>query len=307
MLVNPANLGATRQFEISPVYQARFEENTHGAGVLAMDSLNNPRIALGLGYIATLGGPKISYTDAGGEKKNLELTHAGHEVSLPISVNAVLGWLAFGVRPKFQYTALRFRDADGTRQDARKEQTAFGLDLGMTISLFRAVSVAVVGYNLAGPAPPATTLNLAPIVYDPATLDRRRVSPVSDYARSLSHAVAVFPTRNPGFSINFDGTYDFTSYWLTSEDKYTRMIFAGGAEYTIRNAVPIRLGGYWDSRGRGKADDRGYISGGLGYTRSPSKGSIGFDLGLGFSRQITGPNPDTRIAVTLGLLLNPAF
>jgi hypothetical protein len=307
MLINPANLGATRQFEIAPVYQGRIEENTHGAGILAMDSLNNQRIALGLGYIATLGGPRISYTDAGGETKNLQLTHAGHEVSLPIAVNAVLGWLSFGVRPKFQYTALRFRDADGTRQDARKEQTAFGLDLAATLSLFRAVSVSVIGYNLTGPAPPATTLNLAPIIYDPATLDRRRVSPVSDYARSLSHAVAVFPTRSPGFSINFDGTYDFTSYWLASDDKYTRMIFAGGAEYSVRDIVPIRVGGYWDSRGRGKADDRGYIALGVGYTRAPPKGSVGFDLGFGFSRQITGPNPDTRLGVTLGLLLNPAY
>jgi hypothetical protein len=305
MLVNPANLGFTRQFEISPVYQAHFESNTHGVGLLAMDSLNNERFALGLGYIATVGGPKVTYTDVMNKTQTLQLGHAGHEVSLPISVNVALGWLAFGVRPKFQYTALRFRDADGTRQDARKEQTAFGLDIAASFSARRWVTISVIGYNLAGPSPPATTLNLSPIVYDPATLDRSRVSPVADYARSLSHSIAVFPTRSPGFSLNFDGTYDFTSYW--SDKRFTRMVFAGGAEYTVRNVVPLRLGGYWDSRGRGQADDRGYIAGGLGYYRAAPKGSVGFDLGVGFSRQVTGPNPDTRLGVTLSLLMNPAY
>jgi len=306
MLVNPANLGFTRQFEITPTYQARLENNTHGVGFLAMDSLNNERIALGLGYIATVGGPKLRYQDVNGADQTLELVHSGHEVGMPISLNAVLGWLAFGIRPKFQYTSLRFRDPEGARHDARKEQTAFGLDAAMTISFRQYATVSVIGQNLAGPARPATTLNLAPLVYNPLSLDRSRVSPLSDYPRSVAHALAVFPTRSPGFSLNADGFYDFTSY-RTTDDKFTRMVFAGGVEYTIRNLVPLRLGGSWDSRGRGSADDRGYIAFGLGFTRPPTKGSVGFDLGVGFSRQITGPNPETVLAVNLGLLLNPAF
>lgn len=306
MLVNPANLSFTRQFEIAPVYQVRFEDNTHGVGLLAMDSLNNERVALGLGYIATVGGPKVRYTDVNGDRQTLELVHTGHEVGMPISINAVLGWLAFGVRPKFQFSSLRFRDPDGTRQDARKEQTAFGLDVAMTFSFRQYATVSVIGQNLTGPAPPATTLNLAPLVITPMSLDRSRVSPVSDYPRTVSHALAVFPTRSPGFSLNFDGLYDFTSY-RTADDKFTRMVFAGGVEYTVRNLVPLRLGGSYDSRGRGSADDRGYIAFGLGFTRPPTKGSVGFDLGLGFSRQIAGPTPETVLAVNLGLLINPAF
>ena len=306
MLVNPANLGFTRQFELAPAYQVRFEDNTHGVGFLAMDSLNNQRVALGLGYIATAGGPKVRYQDVNGEDKTLQLVHAGHEVGMPISINAVLGWLAFGIRPKFQFSALRFRDLEGIRQDARKEQTAFGLDLAMSISFRQYATVSVVGQNLSGPAPPATTLNLAPLVFDPRTLDRSRVSPVSDYPRTLAHALAVFPTRSPGFSLNFDGLYDFTSYRVDA-DKFTRIVLAGGAEYTIRDLVPLRLGGSWDRRGRGNADDRGYIAFGLGFTRPATKGSVGFDLGVGFSRQIVGPNPDTVLAINLGLLLNPAY
>lgn len=305
MLVNPANLGFTRQFEIDPVYQVRFEDNTHGVGLLAMDSLNNQRVALGLGYLSTIGGPRVQYQDVNGDEKTLQLVRAGHEIGMPISINAVLGWLAFGIRPKFQFSALRFRDLDGTRQDARREQTSFGLDLAMSISFRRFATVSIVAQNLAGPAPPATTLNLAPLVYDPLTLRRGRVSPVSDYPRTLAHALAVFPTRDPGFSLNFDGAYDFTSY--RAVDGYTRMVFAGGAEYTVRNLVPLRLGGSWDSRGRGNADDRGYIAFGLGFTRPAAKGSVGFDLGVGFSRQIVGPYPETTLAVNLGLLVNPSY
>jgi hypothetical protein len=306
MLVNPANLGFTRQFQLAPVYMATFESNTHGVGFLAMDSLLNARIGVGLGYIATIGQPKLTYADAMGAEQTLTLAHTGHEVSLPIGINAVLGWLAFGVRPKFQYSALRFRDDAGARQDARKELTAFGLDLAASFSARRWMTISVVGQNITGPAAPARDLNLAPLVITPGTLDRSRVSAVSDYPRTVAHGLAVFPTRSPGFSLNFDGVYDFTSY-RTDADKFTRMLFSGGAEYAIKEVVPIRFGGWWDSRGRGKADDRGYIAFGVGWFRAPSRGGVGFDLGVGFARQVTGPSPDTRLAVSLGVLLNPAF
>ncbi len=305
MLVNPANLGSSRQFELEPAYQVNIEDNTHGVGFLAMDSLKNERLAIGLGYIATVGGPKVRYQDVTQETQTLRMVHGGHELGLPIGINAVLGWLAFGVRPKFQYTILRFTDANGERHDARKQQLAFGLDLAMSLTFRRYAAISVIGYNLAGPAPPATNLDLTPIVYNPATLDRTRVSPLSDYPRSLAHGLAVFPTGDAGFSFNFDGFYDFTSY--RSDDKFTRMVFAGGAEYTIKNLVPLRLGGRWDSRGRGKADDRGYIALGLGFLRGPPKGSVGWDIGVSFSRQVTGPNPETILAVNVGLLLNPDY
>jgi hypothetical protein len=306
MLVNPANLGFTRQFELAPAYQVRFEDNTHGVGFLAMDSLNNQRVALGLGYIATAGGPKVRYQDVNGENKTLQLVHAGARGRHADQHQRGARLARLRHPSEVSVQRLRFRDLEGIRQDARKEQTAFGLDLAMSISFRQYATVSVVGQNLSGPAPPATTLNLAPLVFDPRTLDRSRVSPVSDYPRTLAHALAVFPTRSPGFSLNFDGLYDFTSYRVDA-DKFTRIVLAGGAEYTIRDLVPLRLGGSWDRRGRGNADDRGYIAFGLGFTRPATKGSVGFDLGVGFSRQIVGPNPDTVLAINLGLLLNPAY
>lgn len=307
MLVNPANLGFTRQFEIEPAYQGNIESNTHGAGLLVMDSLLNERLALGLGYVATIGAPRVSYDTDTGDTEQIKLVHTAHEVSLPIAINVALGWLAFGVRPKFQYSALRFQDTAGARHDARAEQTKFGLDLALTFSARQWVNVSVIGQNISGQNVPATTLNLAPYSFDLTTLDRSRVSPVSDYARTLAHGLAVFPTRKPTFSINFDGVYDFTSfrYGFAEADKSTRMLFAGGVEYSIRDVVPLRLGGFWDSRGKGKTDDRGYVALGVGYFRAALRGAVGFNLGVGFSRQITGPSPETLLAVSLGILLNP--
>ncbi len=303
MLVNPGNMGFTRQFVIDPVYQVQVENNTHGAGILAMDSLLNPRVAVGLGYIATFGGPRVTFKDETGASRELGLFHQGHEVGLPIAFNAVLGWLAFGVRPKFQYTSLRFLDADNKKQDVFKARSAFGIDLSMTVSFARWVNIAVVGQNLAGPSPPVITPDLTPYMVQDGTLERHRLSQLSDFPRTVSHGFALFPTRNPGFSFNFDGLYDFTSF--NHQNKFTRMVFAGGAEYTIKNMVPLRFGGYWDSRGRGKEDDRGFVSFGLGFQRDAPKGGIGYDLGVGFSRQVTGLFPETRLAINLGLRINP--
>jgi opacity protein-like surface antigen len=303
MLVNPGNMGMTRQFLIDPVYQVQLENNTHGAGVLAMDSLLNPRVAVGLGYIATFGGPRVSFTDETGATKELGLFQQGHEVGLPIAFNAILGWLAFGVRPKFQYTSLRFLDSENKKQDVFKARSAFGLDLSMTISLARYVNIAVVGQNLVGPSPSVVTPDLTPYMVTAGTLDRHRLSQLSDFPRTVAHGLALFPTRNPGFSLNFDGLYDFTSF--QHQNKFTRMVFSGGAEYTIKGMVPLRFGGYWDSRGRGKEDDRGFIAFGLGFQRDAPKGGIGYDLGFGFSRQVTGPFPETRLALNLGLRINP--
>lgn len=303
MLVSPGNMGFTRQFLIDPVYQVQVENNTHGAGILAMDSLLNPRVAVGLGYIATFGGPRIAFTDETGTARELGMFHQGHEVGLALAINAVPGWLAFGVRPKFQYTSLRFLDPDNKKQDAITARSAFGLDLSMSISLARWVNIAVVGQNLAGPSPPVITPDLTPYMVAEGSLDRSRLSQLSDFPRTVAHGFALFPTRNPGFSFNFDGLYDFTSF--VHQDKFVRMVFAGGAEYTIKNVVPLRFGGYWDSRGRGKTDDRGFIAFGLGFQRDAPKGGIGFDLGMGFSRQVTGPYPETRLGINLGLRINP--
>ncbi len=99
MLTNPANMGFTRRCLIDPVYQAQVENNTHGVGIQAMDSLLNPRVAVGLGYMATLGLPNVTFKDDRGGSHQLELFHMAHEVGLPVAVNAAPGWLALVCGP----------------------------------------------------------------------------------------------------------------------------------------------------------------------------------------------------------------
>ena len=56
---NPAAMSMTRSLEVSTDYQAAVERNTHGFGIAAVDSINSPRVALGLGYSTMIGAPKI--------------------------------------------------------------------------------------------------------------------------------------------------------------------------------------------------------------------------------------------------------
>ena len=314
-LINPAGMGLVPTFTIEPAYQVRIENQTHGAAVTAMDSLNNKRLAIGLTYAFMYGSPQAIYNDQNGLEETLRLQHLGHEAGLSIGVVVVPGWLLIGVRPKYQFTSLRFNDPDGVQVDANETLSAFGLDASLQL-LFRGfVSVTAVGYNLAGAHQAAWTdsrpLTLDPLPVDYSSLDPSNVSRISDYPRTFAHGLAVFPTRSPGFSINFDGTYDFSSYWdqdLDGDgqgDRWARITLGGGAEYTI-GPVPIRVGGYWDRRGPAPDDDRGYITGGVGFIQgTPQKGGAGVDVGVGFSRQIAGPNPETFIGAHVGILINP--
>lgn len=305
-LNNAAGMGFIPQFTVEPLYQVNFESNTHSIAVIAMDSLNSSRVAIGLGYSFLYGRPQISYNDSlTGLSQQQRLTQMGHEVGLAVSINVVKGWLSLGIKPKYQFLSLRYRDHLGTLLHAHDRLSAFGLDAAIEVSFRAWVQLAVTGYNLVGPHEPAWTeeqpLQLTSLAIAADSLNVRQIDRVSAYPRMLSHGLAVFPTQSPDFSINFDGSYDFTSF---RNQDFTRMTFAAGGEYVIRN-IPIRLGGYWDSRGRGKEDDRGYISFGLGYVQPASPGKLGIDVGLGVNRQITGLNPETFLGVHVGMRIHP--
>lgn len=310
-IINPAGLMYGQQFAIEGMYQYDAQHRTHGLGVFISDSLNTPRIALSLGYVFMRGDPKLLYTDAIGDRRELGLVHYGHEVSGTLGVAAIKNWLYFGIKPKWQYSSLRYLDDEKQVHDFRPKLNAFGLDLALAINLLDWAKLAVVGYNLVGAAPPAYTednpVELENVAVDmtDAAINTTNVRRLSDYPRSLGHGLAIFPLRKPDFSINIDATYDFTSYW--NQDKYTRKTVNGGIEY-IAGPVPIRVGGWWDSRGRGNADDRGYVAAGLGFFLPPKVGGIGVDFAAGFAQQVAGSpraQLDTIIGINLGLRLNP--
>ncbi len=159
----------------------------------------------------------------------------------------------------------------------------------MTVSIKQFVNVAVVGQNLIGPAPPATSLKLDPFVVAPDSLDRKQVSLLSDFPRTLAHGLAIFPTRQNGFSLNFDGLYDFTSF--RHQDKYTRMTSPGGAEYTIKGTgapAPRRLLGQPRAR---QAGHRGFIACRIGFVRDAPKRGSASTFGVGFLAPGHRPQP----------------
>jgi hypothetical protein len=310
-IINPAGLSYTQRFEIEPVYQLDYQTGTHGMGAFISDSLNSSRVALALGYVFMRGTPRIRYDDVTGDREALQLVHFGHEVSGVLSIAAVKNWLYIGIKPKWQYTSLRYLDDEGQARDYKPKLNAFGLDAAISINLVDWVKLAVVGYNLVGPSKPARTdtptgdvpgiaVDIEPQFND---TELRRIA---DYPRSLGHGLAVFPLRNPNFSLNLDATYDFTSYFQ-EESKWTRITVNAGGEF-VAGPVPIRLGGWWDSRGRDKGDDRGYVSAGLGYIRPAELGGVGVDIGVGFAQQVTGSigrDLDTILSINIGLRLQP--
>ena len=310
-LINPAGLSYTQQFEIEPIYQLDYQTGTHGLGVFISDSLNSQRLALALGYVFMRGTPHIHYDDVTGDRNALTLVHFGHEVSGVLSVTAIKNWLFIGAKPKWQYTSLRFLDDEGQARDYTRKNNKFGLDVAIAVNFLDWVKLAVVGYNLAGATTPARTDVPPTDVPGVAVDDEPRFNDVelrrtADYARSIGHGLAVFPLHNQNFSLNVDATYDFSSYY-SKDDKWTRITVNAGGEF-VAGPVPIRLGGWWDSRGRGSGDDRGYVSAGLGYIRPAELGGVGVDIGVGFAQQVTGSvarDLDTILSINIGLRLRP--
>ncbi|MEZ4379983.1 MAG: hypothetical protein R3A79_01455 [Nannocystaceae bacterium] len=309
---NPAGMSLTRTLAIESDYQATVERNSHGFGVTAVDSMNSPRVALGLGYSFLRGYPSIGFEEVGGDgPRELTLTHSTQEVGLGLSILVVKRWLSIGVKPKYQSLSLRAGARGGDGVDARRDviqtQHAFGLDVGATLSILQWVNVAVVGHNLTGATPPAytdeTSPDLAPYEVVDGSFDPLYLPRVSDYARTLGHGVAVFPLRSLRLSLNFDGAYDFTSY---ADLEHVRKTFAGGGEYVL-GKFAMRIGGGWDGRGPGDADDRGYIAGGFGVIKTAEAGKVGVLATLGFRRDLTGPLPETVLGANFSVLFNPGF
>ncbi len=307
LLGNPAAMSAVPMLALEPIYQVSLHDRSHGVGVVAMDSMNNRRFALGVAYATLVGAPRLRFDDLAGEHHELALVRRGHEVGLGVTVNVVRGWLSIGVKPKYQRLTLRYDDPTGAQRDVDAALSAFGLDAAAHATLAGWVNLAVVGYNLSGANRPAYTdarrLELEGYEIDRATLDAREISRVAEYPRALAHAISVFPLRRPIFSINLDGTYDFTSY---RDQGHVRLRYGMGVEFVL-GKVAFRAGGGWDRRGRGREDDRGIIAGGIALLLAPAAGKTGADIGLGFSRQVAGPSPETFLGVNLGLRFNPGF
>ena len=305
-LANPSNMGFSPQFAVEPMYQLHLPSRTHGVGVVVMDSLNNPRLSLGLGYLFLKGSPQVSYVDDQGEDRDLELSRFGHEAFMAINVTVVRKWLGLGLKPKYQYVSLRYRDDDGSARNAFDRLSAFGLDTSLTVNIAGFVAVSAIGNNVTGNHPPSyhdeRDVRLRDVGFVEGTsIDYKRLPELSEYPLTFEHGVAVFPLRSPKFSINFDGIYDFTTYRF---EDHTRVGLGGSSEFVL-GPVPLRFGTLWDGRGKGRDDDRVYVAGGIGYVKQPAVGGVGLDAGFGFRQQVSGPNLETLLAFNLGIRIHP--
>jgi hypothetical protein len=306
VLLNPSNMAFAQTFAIEPMYQLAIKSRTSGVGIIIMDSLNNSRVSLGLGYLFMRGKPTVKFLDESRHEQNLDISRFGHEAMLAVSVTIVKRWLAVAVKPKYQYVSLRYRDDEGLARNAAGKLNAFGLDAALTANFAGWAAIALTGTNLTGSSSPAYTderdvkiEGIARLANGP--INHGTLSEVADYPLGFGWGVSVFPLHHLDFSINADGFHDFTTYRF---EKATRVVYGGSAEF-VAGPVPIRFGTVWDSRGKGKKDDRVFVSGGIAYVRPPPVGSVGVDVGFGFSQQVMGPRMETVIGFNLGLRIHP--
>ncbi len=315
ILVNPSAVTTTQQFSIMPVYQYSVARNGHALGAFILDSLNNPRFGLGLGYTFYRAEQSIGYSTPEGAPERVDTLNLGHEVYGVLSARLFKGIWHLAMKPKWQYSVFQYRDDEGQVQNLKDKMNTFGLDLATTISILQWARVSVSGENLVGvdPVPwSSEQVGLSGIeVLEGVPLDFSKIPRVSGAPRTLTHSLAVFPLGDLRLSLNVDGVYDFTSYWDSDDDgdgkadKHTRLMYGGGVEF-VAGPVPIRVGGSWDQRGPSEDDDRAYVGAGAGFVKTAGEGGVGWEVGLGFSQQVSGPRQlDTIIGAHIGLRLRP--
>lgn len=305
-LINPSNMVFSPVFTVEALYQYNLQSKTHGLGFVVMDSLNNSRVSIGLGYLFMRGAPNVSYIDSDTtERRDFELSRFGHEAFLAINIAIVRQWLALGLKPKYQYTSLRYRDSVGVARNAHKKLNAFGLDTALTANFAGWAALSLIGTNVVGNHSPYFTddsnVSLEGLPVQEGSIQHESLPEVSDYPLGFAHGASVFPLRSPVLSINFDGAYDFSTFKF---EKHTRVTLGGSAEF-IAGPVPLRFGTIWDGRGKGSGDDRIYVAGGIAYVKPAKIGGVGVDLGFGFQQQVDGPLKETILGFNLGMRLHP--
>jgi len=305
-LINPSNLGFNQIFAIEPMYQLHLPSKTHGVGIAVVDSLNNSRVSLGLGYLFMKGLPTVTFDSNTMGERELQLERFGHEAFAALNFTVAKRWVGIGLKPKYQYSSLRYRDDLGLARNASDKLAAFGLDTSLSVNLAGWAVVSVLGNNLVGNHDPAYTdeeqIRLTDVdAVEDTVVDYTELPELSDYPLTVEHGLAVFPLHNPKFSLNFDGIYDFTTFKF--EDA-VRLQYNGSAEFVL-GPVPLRFGTLWDGRGKGGDDDRFYIGGGLAYVKPARTGGVGIDAGFSVRQQVTGPNRDTFLGLNIAIRIHP--
>lgn len=321
---NPSALSVRPEFGMDVAYQVRAQHRTHGFGAIIGDSLNNPRFGIAMAYELIKAKPRLNYhlsheeptSDASVGSGEYPIDYEAHVAAGILSFTVVPAWLHLGASLEYRRTELTFVDGGGDSKIIGERENRFGLDLAVTLEVLRLVRASFVAYNLVGHDRPFDTDSKAiksQLIFPDSALNplvtSAELSPLANNPLKLAHGIALFPTRKDNFNLNFDGSYDFSSYRDESlgDDQHVRIGMAGSAEY-VAGPVPIRLGAGWDGRGPSKADDITYISAGVGFERPTADRRAGVKAAIGFSQQVAGPKGSklaTTLSASLAITLDP--
>lgn len=269
-LANPSGMALVKQYSIEGMYGFSFRDLGSNLHLSIVDSVTS-RIAAGIYYNFVHSSPRFHCA----EIANCDPQREGHETGLALAM-ALGDYLTFGLTAKYITVTTDIVNAGyvnsnggidpGTMMPYPKRRTidsstagasldGFTADAGLTLKLGESFSVGLVGYNLV---------------------------PLKSVEAPIAMGLGLSYHPGPALTIGLDGELDFNRF--KTVDKKTMMPadeitlrVGGGAEYTIQNHVPIRVGILHDT-----GEVATYLSCGVGYM------STNFGVDLSFRQQVGG-------------------
>ncbi len=294
MLLNPAGLAMTRQFQVTGFYSLRLPSMGHFLHAAISDSVTNRYFALGLYYNYLRETPRFGFRLRGGgddfvqSVQGAEVVRSGHESGTALAI-PIGERLTLGASLKYAYYSLRAQlgqdmappgqSAADSRID-RENSVDLGstgsvvtFDFGATLRPFGGLSIGVVGQNL------------WPHGYELPTL----------LGIGLGYQVGDNLLLAADTVINFTGhetCSDMTASTCNETARRTTVRVGAGAEYMIVGKVPLRLGYLYDDNIRGH-----HATMGLGYTSKDP--GFAFDVSV---RQRVAPGNETVLLFGIRIL-----
>ena len=294
MLLNPAGLALSQQFQVTGFYSLRLPSLGHFLHASISDSVTNPYFALGLYYNYLRETPRFGFRLRNGgddlvqQVVGADIVRTGHESGTTLAI-PIGQRLTLGASLKYAYYSLRAQlgqdvappgqSAADSRID-RENSVDLGstgsvvtFDFGMTLRPFAGLHVGVVGQNL------------WPHGYELPTL----------LGIGLGYQVGDRLLLAVDTVINFTGNEacsDMTQTTCNETTRRTTVRVGGGAEYTIAGKVPLRLGYLYDDNLRAH-----HATMGLGYVSKDS----GFALDVSV-RQRVAPGSETVLLFGIRIL-----
>lgn len=280
VLLNPSGIALFREYVVTGSYGLHmmpYDQMAlgHGLHVSITDSVTQRKVAMGLYYNFIYDSPRAAFRVLQGTPETLvpvpsqAFTRSGHEVgavtAFPLGDRFILGTT---VKYAYFSTTAQLADPFVTSSTVGKDLSydlgtigsVVTLDIGLSLRLTDGLSVGLVGQNLWGHGSELPT----------------------QLGLGLAYAASARMTLAADLLVNFTGYQECASMLKASCPTYqNRIVFraGGGAEYSIADRVPLRLGYLFDSNLTSH-----HLTGGLGYF--DARGRWGVDAG--FRQRLAG-------------------